>query len=109
MSRHSIDTSVEIILHRKSVELVATVAFNYSKATPDFYDKSLGAWLPGDGEEIEPIKIIDAQIDGMTAELPPWLADLILENMDDDAMREKAFEDAECERDRAMEYSRGER
>ena len=107
MSRHTIETSVEIILSRKSVELVATVAFNYRAATADSYDTLYG-WSQGDPEEIEPIKIIDAHIDGKTVELPPWLADLILENIDDDAMRERACEDIECERDRAREYARGE-
>lgn len=103
MSRHSIDTTIELIFHRKSVELEAVVLFNYSPGCSDYFSKAWGNWIPGDPAEVEPLKIAHAHIDGKPVDLPPWLADLIIENLDEDALHEKAANDLIEDRERAEE------
>jgi hypothetical protein len=103
MSRHFIDTTIELIFNRKSVELETVLLFNYNKGSHDYFDKSMGCWYPGDPAEVEPLKIASAHIDGQSVDLPPWLADLIIENLDEDALHEKAANDLAEDRERAEE------
>ena len=54
MTKHTHSTSFEIAFGGHDThELGVFVRFNYTASTGDYYDKSMGYYYPGDGEEIE--------------------------------------------------------
>lgn len=100
------EVSIEIVTGGGGYDgdLVAKIAFDYSKATSDYFNKSLGAWLPGDPGEIHRIEATlydvkrgpDGSWNNATyteLECPAWLETAIRELADDDAFNEAVADD----------------
>jgi hypothetical protein len=83
-------------LGRYESEFGVTVRFNYTASTGDHYDKSMGCYYPGDGEEIE-ITSIDLfetpEPNAKKLECPAWLYERIEAQISNDDLREVAAED----------------
>lgn len=97
MTKHTHSTSFEIAFGGHDThEIGVFVRFNYTASTGDYYDKSMGCYYPGDGEEIE-ITSIDLfetpERDAKKLECPAWLYDMIEAKISRDDLREVASED----------------
>lgn len=66
----------DVLFYELDVEL--EIDYDYTKGTPDYFDKQLGNWLPGDQESLE---INSVEINGL--DILPALSAKKVENIED--------------------------
>ena len=87
--------------------ITVDVDFTATKSTPDYFDRSMGCWYPGDPAELEitGVKFADADKAKFPHEQIDLLEDIIMDyaqEKDADAFFEKAAEADEYARDCAL-------
>lgn len=96
-------------------EFEVAVEFDYSPATPAYFDKSYGNWLPGDDAEIEITEVFLLELANKKPRkvvAPDWLADLVTEyayTSLSSELADQAAEDAAWRREEYYEFQREKR
>lgn len=69
-------------------DIVVDVTFNATKETPDYFDRSMGCWYPGDPAELEILDVIFSDDDA--AQLYPPAKEFLAEQIADYAFEHDA-------------------
>lgn len=91
-TKHTYDTFVEILLVRgDSDEIEARITFTYTPGCAAWWDRYLGAWMPGDPPEVEVLGVELSRTDRNTKKRevlpsPDWLGEMILNRVSEDEL-----------------------